>query len=357
MCNVSGFFPTDSDVLSCDDLYSGEDNEINILDLPDLVLAGDSPPEGAPVKSLFIYNHNPVAVHPRQGTMQAALQREDVFIVGSDITMTDSMQYADIILPAASHLEYSDLYQSYGHAYLQQSEPAIDPVGEALPNTDIFRRLAARFNFTDKVFQASDQELIDQALDFDHPALQGRERSALSPVSAVDCLLDHNGQPTPTLLRGESADTPSGKIELFCAALEQECGEGLPQWKPQQKEYPFILVSPSSEKRTNSTFGHIEGHDSDVVLEMHARDAKALQLSDGQTVQVYNQQASVTLALKVSDRIKPGTLYTPKGAWLKSARHTINALIPGHKADLAGGACYNDTQVNVKAASELPNRL
>lgn len=349
ICNVSSFFPTDTDALSRDDLYTGADNEISILDVPELVLAEDQS-NHVPIKSLFIYNHNPIAVHPRQGEMQAALMREDLFIVGCDISMTDSMQYADILLPAASHLEYSDLYQAYGHPYLQQSEPAIDPVGEALSNTEIFRRLAKRFAYTDPAFNDSDDELINQAIDLEHPAMQGRDRSALSTLSPLDCLSDHAGKPTPTLFRNQSPDTDSGKIELFSSALEEECGQGLPRWKPLKKDYPFILVSPSSEKRTNSTFGNIEGHDSDLVLEMHPDDAEQLQLFNHQSVRVFNQQGGVTLPLKITDTVKRGTLYTPKGAWLKSEKNTINVLVPGHKADIAGGACYNDTQVKVEAS-------
>lgn len=348
VCNVGSFFPTDSDPLTRDDLYAGPDNEISILDIPDLVLE-ENGASRTPIKSLFIYNHNPVAVHPRQHKMQAALMRDDLFIVGCDISMTDSMQYADILLPAASHVEHSDVYQAYGHPYLQQSDPAIDPVGEALPNTEIFRRLAKRFGFTDQVFMDSDQELINQAIDLEHPAMEGRDRSALSPQSPLDCQFDHGGTPTPTLFRGQSPDTASGKIELYSTTLEQECGQGLPVWKPLIDNFDFILVSPSSEKRTNSTFGNVEGHDSDLVLEMHPNDAEERQLSDNQVVRIFNQQGNVTLPIKITDTVKPGTLYTPKGAWLKSQKNTINVLIPGHKADIAGGACYNDTRVNVEA--------
>ena len=113
-----------------------------------------------PITATMIYNHNPVCTHPDQQQMIRALSREDLFIVGSDVVMTDSMRYADVILPAASHFEYADIYGSYGQNYLQRAEPVIPCVGQSLPNTEIFRRLAARFGFTDPAFTASDEQLI-----------------------------------------------------------------------------------------------------------------------------------------------------------------------------------------------------
>lgn len=347
ICDPSGFFPTDGAKLHGHHLYTEPGEEISVLDIPDLVL--DPAPGDVPVKSLFIYNHNPVAVHPRQAMMQTALLHDEIFIVGCDISMTDSMRYADIVLPAASHLEISDLYKSYGQTFLQRSRPAIDPVGEALPNTEIFRRLASQFGYSDTEFDDSDETLIAQAIDPGHPAMAGRSAALLNDQLAVDCRTDADGNPVPTLLRGLEAGTPSGKIELFDARLEAGCGQGLPTWTPMADDYRFTLVSPSSEKRINSTFGGVTGHDSDVVLEMNPRDAENLQLREGETVRVFNAQGSVNLPLKVSTNIKQGTLYSPKGAWLKNATFTINALIPGHKADIAGGACYNDTRVNVEA--------
>src|SRR5262249_57581274 len=117
-----------------------------------------------PIKAVFIYNHNPIIVHPDQNRMRRALLREDLFLVGADVVMTDSMAYCDIVLPAASHFEYADLYPAYGQHWLQRAEPVIRPRGESLPNTEIFRRLAARFGFDDPAFRATDAELMDHAM-------------------------------------------------------------------------------------------------------------------------------------------------------------------------------------------------
>ena len=117
--------------------------------------------------------------------MKQALAREDVFIAGIEVAMTDSMAYADVILPACTHFEHSDVYAAYGQQYLQRAEAVIPPVGESLPNTEIFRRLAARFGFDDAAFKASDPELMDAALDRADPRMQGLRPSEIPTDRAL----------------------------------------------------------------------------------------------------------------------------------------------------------------------------
>ena len=124
---------------------------LNLLDVGRHLAEDDIDP---PLRAVFIYNHNPIVVHPDQNRMRRGLARDDVFTVGIDVAMTESMAYCDIVLPAATHFEYADLYPSYGHHWLQRAEAVIPPVGESLPNTEIFRRLAARFGFDDPCFKA-----------------------------------------------------------------------------------------------------------------------------------------------------------------------------------------------------------
>jgi anaerobic selenocysteine-containing dehydrogenase len=341
------FFPTHWDALERPDLAREETRELSILDVPDHIL---DPSFDPPIKSVFIFNHNPVAVHPRQRHMRRALSSNELFVVGSDISMTDSMTFADIILPACSHLEYGDLYTAYGHSYLQRSQPVIPPVGDALPNTEIFRRLAARFGFDDKAFRQSDSELIAEAIDWRDPRLGGDGAIDSSFDEAIDLAPDD----TPTLFRGRMPETPSGKAELYSESLESQYGEGLPAYRELVRTHAFVLVSPASDKRTNSTFGGTTTSDADPLIEMNPDDAEAHALSSGQRVRVWNEQGEVVLTLKVSDAIRPGILHTEKGTWLCSSEtgETINALIPGHKSDIAGGACYYDTQVDIAAAAD-----
>ena len=109
----------------------------------------------------FLINHNPVATHPRQNRMRRALAREEVFVAGADVVMADSMKYCDVVLPAASHFEHADICASYGHCHLQRAQPVIPRVGESLPNTEMFRRLAARLGLDDPILRESDDALMD----------------------------------------------------------------------------------------------------------------------------------------------------------------------------------------------------
>jgi anaerobic selenocysteine-containing dehydrogenase len=340
---VSGFFPVAGDALARPDLRSGDSREFNVLDLPRHIL---NPGSALPIKGLFIYNHNPVAVHPRAAEMRAALLSESVLVVGSDISMTDSMACCDVILPAASHLEYGDLYKAYGHHYLQRTEAVIDPVGEAVSNMELFRRLAARFDFGEPALRESDEQLMDQALSANSQGLGGRRPSQLLAGEAVDM----RGQGNAVMFRGQLPATPSGKIELYSEALQAESGLGLPRFRALQARRAFVLISAASEQRINSTFGGIAGQSTDLLCEMHPADANALSLPEGAQVRLHNDQGSVELPLKFSERQCPGTVFVPKGAWLRESPtgQTVNALIPGHKADIAGGACYYDCTVDVE---------
>ena len=346
VCDVSGYFPVDSDALSRPDLAPKGLREFNVLDMPDHIL---TPGDALPLKAVFIYNHNPVAVHPRQSLMREALQSESLFVVGSDVSMTDSMAYADVILPASTHLEYGDLYQAYGHQYLQRSEAVIPPVGDAKSNMEIFRLLAQRFGFGDTCFTDTDANLMDQAMEAGSmEAVIGAPASQLPIGTALDVA---QGQPE-SLLRGTQPNTPSGRIELFSQALEDESGLGVPAYRPLMNPRAFQVVTPASERRVNSTFGALDTHVGDMVCEMNPTDAGALKLSDGQPVRLVNEQGDIELPLSLSDRVRLGTVYVPKGAWLAESptAQTVNALIPGHKADMAGGACYYDCTVDISAA-------
>ena len=271
------FFPTRDDALDRPDLAPEETRELNILDIPDHILDPDFTP---PIAGLFVFNHNPVAVHPRQHRTRAALAREDLFVVGCDVAMTDSMAYADVILPASTHLEYADLYASYGQAFLQRAEPVIPPVGESLPNIEIFRRLGRRFGFEETIFGATEEELYELAVDWSDPRIRLTSAGELGTDEAID--LAPEG--TPTLLRGLSPGTPSGKVELYSKSLEEKRGEGLPSFRPLERSHAFVLVSPASDRRTNSTFGGVSALDEQTCVEMNPDDATRLRLQDGQRV-------------------------------------------------------------------------
>src|ERR1700757_3938659 len=179
---ASNAFPKTPARLQRPDLLPAGTRTLTINDIGRHLAEDDIDP---PLRALFIYNHNPIVVHPDQNRMRHGLARDEVFAVGIELTMTESMTHCDVVLPAATHFEYAELYASYGHHWLQRAEPVIPPLGESLPNTEIFRRLAARFGFTEPCFKADDAELIDDAVDWDNPRLGGMRPSEIPTRRAL----------------------------------------------------------------------------------------------------------------------------------------------------------------------------
>ena len=337
-------FPRTPHRLQRPDLVPAGTRTLNIVDVGAHLLDERLSP---PIKAVFIYNHNAVVVHPDQNRLRRGLSRDDLFVVGSDVAMTDSMRYADIVLPAATHFEHSDLYAAYGTHWLQRAERVIPPQGEALPNVEIFRRLATRFGFTDPTFTASDAELMDAALDPDDPRLGGVRPSLIPTDRAVPMAKDGEDF---VLFKNVMPATRSGRVELASPYLEEKYGARLPRFAPVLSRYPLALISPASDRLITSTFGSVN-HGTAPPLEMHPDDAKARGLADGGRVRVWNDLGEVHLPLHVTDIIPRGVVCTLKGAWLRTSDNgqTISALCPAHHADIAEGACYNDARVEVAA--------
>jgi anaerobic selenocysteine-containing dehydrogenase len=343
-------FPKTHDRLTRPDLAPPGLRTINILDVAELILDTDLEP---PIRALFMYNHNPLIVHPDQNRTRRALAREDVFIVGIEVAMTDSMAYADVILPACTHFEHADLYPAYGQQYLQRAEAVIPPVGESLPNTEIFRRLAGAFGFTDTAFCASDPELMDAALDGADPRMQGLEPSRIPTDRALR--MEYAGA-EPVLFATVQPRTASGRVELLSTSAPNGPAGRLPTYRPVESQYPLTLITPASDQRITSTFGALAASDATPVLEMHAEDAASRGLTSGDEVRVWNDLGEVFLPLRISAVVRRGVVCSEKGAWLRTSRNgqTVSALAPTHKADLADGACFNDARVEVQRASARP---
>jgi anaerobic selenocysteine-containing dehydrogenase len=180
------------------------------------------------------------------------------------------------------------------------------------------------------------------------PRMQGMHPSELPTETALAMKVDGA---EPVLFRNVFPNTPSGKIELWSDALERCYGQGLPGFREIHSDYPLALISPSSDKRTTSTFGGVSASDATPVLEMHPDDAAARGLVDGLRVKVWNDLGEVHLPLKITAAVRPGVVYSVKGAWFRTSDNgqTVSALAPLHKADLAEGACFNDARVEVAA--------
>jgi anaerobic selenocysteine-containing dehydrogenase len=348
LINGAGFaFPKTPARLARPDFVPAGTRLINIIDVGRHL---NDPTMSPPLKALFIYNHNPLVVHPEQNVLRRGLEREDLFVVGSDVVMTDSLAYADVVLPACSHFEHADLFAAYGTHWLQRADRVIAPQGEALPNTEIFRRLAARFGYDDPAFRASDAELMDDALDGADPRMGGKRPSAIPLDRATPMTVD-GGAEEAILFKNVFPKTVSGKVELASPYLEKKYGARLPSWRPVASSYPLILISPASDQRITSTFGGLHVADGPPPLEMHPDDAKARNLRDGMRVRVWNDLGEVRLPLLVTNVIPRGVVCTLKGAWMATSDNgqTISALCPADHADISEGACYNDARVEVAA--------
>jgi anaerobic selenocysteine-containing dehydrogenase len=344
-------FPKTPARLTRPDLVPAGTRTLNILDVGRHLANDDVDP---PLRALFIYNHNPIVVHPDQNRLRKGLLREDVFLVGIEIAMTESMRFCDIVLPAATQFECDDIYGAYGHHWLQRAEPVIRPVGEALPNTEIFRRLAARFGFTDPCFQTDDRSLMDEALDGADPRMRGVRPSELSTTEALR-MAAPDGRKL-ALFDNVFPATPSGKVELASDALAARWGDQarLPVFRSGDEKFPLALISPASDKRISSTLlGAGGATDETPPLLMHPNDAAERGLVGASRVRVWNDLGSVVLPLRVTDAVPAGVIASEKGAWLatSSTGQTISALVSADdRADLSEGACFNDTCVEVAAA-------
>ena len=340
-------FPKTPQRLARPDLVPPGTRMLNIVDVGTHLTSGTLKP---PLKALFIYNHNAVVVHPDQNRMRRGLSREDLFTVGIEVAMTDTMLYCDVVLPACTHFEHPDIFAAYGQHWLQRAEPVIPPQGEALSNMEIFRRLAARFGYTEPCFRASDTELMDDAIDPGDVRLGGVRPSQLPTDKALAMTVEGGDA---VLFTNVFPKTESGKVELASPYLDKKYGARLPSYRTLSSTYPLTLISPASDQRITSTFGGTTPNAGIPPLEMHPDDARARNLQNGQSVRVWNELGEVRLPLKITDDVPRGVVSSLKGAWFTTTNNlqTVSALAPATHADICEGACYNDARVDVALAT------
>jgi anaerobic selenocysteine-containing dehydrogenase len=333
---------------------------INMVELGKALLDLDSPP----VKALFVYNANPAAVCPDQNRVLRGLAREDLFTVVSEQFQTDTADYADILLPATTFLEHTDLYFAYGHYYLQLARPAIAPLGEALPNVEQFRRLAHRVGFTEPCFGDSDDDLILAALASEHRWVKGITLDDLEREHSVRLKVSPPGEPFLPFAEG-GFETPSGKCEFRADSLTALGLDPVPAYTPPvesrlgdralRKKYPLELVSPKCSDRVNSTFGNLPyGVGDDGRLEIHPEDAVRRDIHDGDLVRVFNNRGSCRLVAAVGPTVATGAVCAEAAPWNKRSRdhRNVNALTSERLTDMGGGPTFYSTLVEVERAGD-----
>ena len=294
-----------------------------------------------PVKVLFVYNCNPVATVPDQHRIVRGLQREDLFTVVFEQVMSDTALYADVVLPATTFLEGYDFARAYGPIHLSLGRPAIDAVGEARSNADVFGDLASRLGILNDTEPAGELDLLVNILD-GLPGTVGADlRADASPAPPFGT--------RPVQFVDVFPNTPDRRVNLFPIEYEAEAPLGLYAFQPDPatEKYPLALISPSSERTINSTLGQLPRPD--VKLVMHPDDANARGLADRDLVRVFNDLGELHCELQVLPTIRRGTVALPKGLWRRSTRNGVTgtALVSDALTDIAGGACFNDARVQV----------
>ncbi|UVI31572.1 molybdopterin oxidoreductase family protein [Paenibacillus spongiae] len=300
-----------------------------------------------PVRSLYVYNSNPAIVAPHANKVRQGLEREDLFTVVHDLFLTETAKYADIVLPATSSFENTDLYHSYWHHYLQIQQPVVEPYEESRSNTDVFRMLAEAMGFAEQPLQDTDEEMIRQALDNpSNPSLEGITYELLAERQYA------KGRTKP-LLPGKLR-TPSGKIELYSAIMERRGYPPLPTYTPlaEDGDLPFLFIPAPNHNFLNSTFALNEKHirlEKTPRLHMNAADAAERGIASGDTVRISNGRGECELTAAVGEDVLPGVVVS-QGLWadVPGGKRTVNALTPDRIADMGGGAVFFSGRVQVE---------
>ena len=275
LLSTSGSYPIDYAALERPDFIPPGTRTINMSELGHTLTTVNDPP----VKALFVYNANPAAVNPDLQRVLTGLRRDDLFVVVHEQFQTDTADYADILLPATTQLEHVDLHKAYGHLYLLWNERSIEPLGESVPNTELFRRLAARMNFNDDCFGDADETLARQAIQRDHPALAD---ISLERLKEEGWLRLNVPQPWAPFAEGNFF-TPSGKCELYSEQMARDGFDPLPTWTPPRESaaanpelaqrYPLTLLSPPAHHFLNSTFVNVlQRYEDGPTLEINPVD-------------------------------------------------------------------------------------
>jgi anaerobic selenocysteine-containing dehydrogenase len=289
-------------------------------------------------------------------------RREDLFTVVHEQFMTDTCDYADIVLPATTQLEHFDLHKAYGHFYLTVNEPAIRPLHESKANTEVFRLLAARLGFAEDCFRDSDEQIARQALDVEHPALAGITLELLRERGWVRLNLPEDFAPFAEGV----FKTPSGKCELYSEKLVAQGLPGVPEFIPPRESkasaprlaeaYPLALITPAAHAFLNSSFANLPKQlrqERAPFVEISPVDAAARGIADGDRVRAFNGRGSCELRAVVTTRAREGVVISPSVWWnkLSPGGTGVNQLTSQGLTDMGRGATFYDALVEIETVS------
>ncbi len=326
---------------------------------------------GPDVHALFVYNSNPGAVAPNQNAVLRGLSRPDLFTVVHELFFTDTTDYADYILPATTFLEHTDIQGAYGHYFVQLSQQAIEPPGEARSNVWLFSQLAQRMGFTQECFRDTPEEIIRQALAIgpdgrstnaamEHISLEDLKEQGHIPLSFH---ADPEGKPFQPYLAGPLA-TPTGKIEFDSQVLAAQGLDGLPafvpptesRWGADAGRYPLEFLGRKADNYMNSTFANLDGHRkmesrTSQRLEMHPADAAARGIAEGDAVRIFNDRGTLTLTALLNPSLPTGVV-SARMDWAKLHPEgaNVNALTSERLTDLGAAATFYSVLVEAAKA-------
>ena len=332
------------------DLSPAGTRTINMSRLGEALTRIDDPP----VKAIIVYNSNPGAIAPDRVNVLTGLRREDLFTVVLEHFQTDTADYADVLLPATTQLEHDDLHRAYGHIYVMYNARAIEPLGESLPNSEIFRRLAASMGLDHPALRDSDEAMMRQALH--------RMPFTFEELKEQSSIRLDVGEPHMPFRRGARLPTPSGKIDIASEAAVAQGLDLLPEYIPPYeseerdpqlvRKYPLALISPPAHEFLNSSFVNVASLRRSAgrpTLEIHADDAQHRGIEAGTKVSIFNGRGAFTAEAVITDRVRPGVVSAPSVWWPKltdgtNANHTTSQAV----TDIGGGATFYDNMVEVK---------
>ena len=350
--STSGYFGADRDALWRDDLRGSPSRSLAMTNLAENLLQLDDPP----VKALVVYGANPMSSNPDSRRVRQGLEREDLFTVVMEQFPTDTVDYADIVLPATMQTEHLDLHEGYGHMYLLLNLPAVEPPGECLSTTETFRRLARRMGLEEPSLYDADEQLIRTLLASGHPSLEGITYERLVEEGWVRL-----NYATPFVPFTDGFPTPSGKLEFVSSRAEGDGYDPVAGYTPPREaalREGLALLAPASHWFLNSTFANhplLRERAGEPRIEIHPGDAAARGLATGDEARVFNARGEFTALVEVSDRVRPGVIASTKGRWLKHVRGgaNANATVEERDADMGRGAVFHDNRVEVEAVTAV----
>ena len=353
----SGAFAFNKDGLQRPDLGPAA-RTINMSLLGDALTKADAGVGGAPVEALVVYNSNPAAVAPDLNAVRKGLAREDLFTVVLEHFQTDTADWADFVLPATTQLEHWDVHTAYGHYNATLNRPAIAPIGESLPNTEIFRRLAAAMQVDEPSLRDDDLTLIRQALTSNHARMNGVTFEALLDRGWVRLNV-----PRPYLPFAQGGFlTPSGKCEFESPRLAAMGLDPVPTYIPPYESaesdpllaqrFPLTLISSPAHQFLNTSFVNVAtlrraAKEPECV--MHPDDAGLRGVASGQMVEIANDRGAFHAVVRVTDGIRPGVIWAPSIWWAKlsSDHRNPNDTTSQRLTDMGEGPVFYDNLVEV----------